>query len=1555
MRPAPRPTRPPFRRTAVRALVATLAALAMLVTPGMATAHPGHGDDPLNETFSALVFSKTAGFRHGDSIEAGIAAIQALGAEHDFEVTATEDAAVFNDQDLARYAVVIWLSTTGDVLNDGQQAAFERYIRAGGGYAGIHAASDTEYDWPWYGGLVGAYFASHPAPQLATVKVEDPAHPSTAGLPVEWEIHDEWYDFRTNPRGNVHVLASLDETTYSGGQMGPEHPISWCHDYDGGRSWYTGMGHGAATFSDPQFLQHLLGGIQSAAGAVPADCAASLTESYEKVVLDDNTSNPMELAIAEDGRVFYIDRNGAVRVVRADGTVVTAGTVPVYTGQEFGMLGLALDPEFTANGRLYLYYSPAGSAAVDRVSRFTVTGDSLDLGSEEVLLEIDVQRQECCHAGGALEFDSQGNLYIATGDITNPFASDGYSPLDERPGRANWDAQRTSANSDNLNGKILRITPQPDGGYTVPDGNLFPPGTAATRAEIFAMGFRNPFTIGIDPATDRLYVADYGPDASATSPTRGPDGRVEWNIVEEPGFYGWPYCVGANTPYHAYNFATGVAGPAFDCGAPVNDSPNNTGIRELPPAIGAELWMGKSTTGVPEIGGSGAAMTSGAYAFDPDLDSARKWPAYFDGKAVLGDWNDGRMFSVQPDETRTRVADVSRMLQGMDFLRPHALKFGPDGALYVIEWGTGFGGGNADSGVYRIDYAKGDRAPVARFTASHTSGPLPLEVAFDSAGSFHPDGLPITVSWDFDGDGVQDSTDPAPTHTYTEAGRFTARLTVTDSEGRSAVSNLDITAGNSAPVIEVNAPVNGGYFEFGDTIAYEVTVTDAEDGQIDCQDVIVQPGLGHDDHSHGYEQYRGCSGIFPLPGDEGHTGANIFGTVTVTYTDQGNGDAPPLTTQEVLVLQPKHREAEHFDTTGRLRSSTAGGDPGVIREPTGDTAGGGQNIGFIEDGDWWAWNPTNLTGIEEIGLRAASPSAGATVEVRTGDPDTGPTVATVQVGATGDWQVYDDFTAPVSGASTTTGPLYFVKTTGQLNVNWVTFIGRGITENERPTVSVSATPVTGIAPLEVAFTAEASDPEGDALEYAWTFGDGGTATGPTAQHTYTQAGSYTARATVTDERGATSSASVAIRVDRPDPVPPCLTGRSDGFDGTELDRDRWTEVVRENQDLAVRDGHLVLPLTATDIYGTGNTGTPNIVLQDLPDGAWEATAKLTLPARRAYQQAGLIVYGDDDNYAKMVLQGRATSAPSAASRIFQFIREEDGDPREVADSNTAALGDGFPDTVWVRFTSDGENLRAYYSADGADFTAMPETKSLAGLDNPRIGLFALANRDDALPATALVDYFHFTPDDTATGPDPSDAFEGTGLDECRWTGVVRPAPDALQVAGGTLRVDTSFGDIYAEADGQPANLVLQPAPEGDWTIETRVDASAFDERYQQAGLLVYADDTTYVKLGFVTTNAPGKRVKRAIELRAEAGDVVLRPRPNARPGPTHGVWHLRLTRTGDTYTGAYSADGTTWTSLAPVTNPALAESTPSFGLFAFGADQTTPKPALFDHFHYSRE
>lgn len=223
-----------------------------------------------------LVFSKTAGFRH-DSIADGIAAIRRLGQENRFAVEASEDASLFREGSLGSYAAVLFLNTTGDVLDAAEQQGLEAFVRSGKGFIGVHSASDTEYGWPWYGALVGAYFRSHPAIQPADIRVSDRVHPSTRSLPAVWGRTDEWYNFQASPRGRVHVLATLDEATYSGGEMGSDHPISWCQFYEGGRSWYTALGHTRESYSEPLFLEHLLGGIRFAAGLPDPDCGRPRT------------------------------------------------------------------------------------------------------------------------------------------------------------------------------------------------------------------------------------------------------------------------------------------------------------------------------------------------------------------------------------------------------------------------------------------------------------------------------------------------------------------------------------------------------------------------------------------------------------------------------------------------------------------------------------------------------------------------------------------------------------------------------------------------------------------------------------------------------------------------------------------------------------------------------------------------------------------------------------------------------------------------------------------------------------------------------------------------------------------------------------------------------------------------------------------------------------------------------------------------------------------------------------------------------------------------------
>lgn len=1022
----------------LRALGAITASIALAL--GL-TSLPAQADEAEQDPFTALIFSKTTGFRH-DSIPYGVALYEALAEEHGFETEHTEDASVFNEDDLARFDAVIWLSTTGDVLDQTQQAAFEGYVRDGGGYVGVHSASDTHYEWEWYGDLVGAYFASHPpGTQDAEVMVNDRAHPSTDMLPASWERHDEWYDFDASPRGDVHVLAGLNESSYEdevdpGGQMGYDHPIAWCQEYDGGRSWYTGGGHTAESYSEAEFADHLLGGLRWAAGDVEGDCGATAWDNFEKVTLaqgEENVGEPMGMAVLPDGRVMHTSRDGQVSLWSPETySTSTLAEVPVYDHDEDGLQGIALDPDFEENGWVYLYYAPvvdgvpAGEAPSDgapedfapyeahnNLSRFQFTdGDSpsLDLESEQVILEVEATRGMCCHVGGDIDFDGDGNLLLSTGDDTSAFGSDGYSPHDERESRnPAFDAQRGAANTNDLRGKLLRVSVNEDGGYDIPEGNLFPPETSdgdLTRPEILAMGLRNPFRFSVDKTDNSVYLADYGPDAPAADPERGPQNTVTWHHITEPVNIGWPYCIGNNAAYNDHDFASGASGEPFDCAAPVNDSPRNTGLEELPPVTPASIWYSYETSEeFPELGeGGGAPMGGPAYHFDPDLESDRKWPEYYDGVPLLYEWSRQWIKQVHLDDDGG-VLDITETVPDIDLANPMDMEFGPDGALYVLEYGSGWFGGSEDSAISRIDYTGSGNSPVAKIGTSTTSGPAPLTVEFTGAESTHPGGLEFDYAWSF-GDGAT-STEADPTHTFTEEGRYNTTLTVTDEEGRSGTATVGITAGNTAPEVAFETPRDGQFFDWGDEIPFEVSVEDAEDGSIgdgiDCAEVQATSSLGHDQHAHPWTQYDGCEGVSVTGTDSGHGhDMNVFWVLQADYTDRGGADSPALSGSDGVKLNPSRMQAQYFADSEGVRS-----------EPTEDPEGGLRHLTGVSSGDWASYDPVNLHGVEQLGFRVASGGAGGAVEARAGAPD-GELLGSVDVPATGGWQEWTDVTMDVT-------------------------------------------------------------------------------------------------------------------------------------------------------------------------------------------------------------------------------------------------------------------------------------------------------------------------------------------------------------------------------------------------------------------------------------------------------------------------------------------------------------------------------------------------------------
>jgi cytochrome c len=365
-----------------------------------------------------------------------------------------------------------------------------------------------------------------------------------------------------------------------------------------------------------------------------------------------------------------------------------------------------------------------------------------------------------------------------------------------------------------------------------------------------------------------------------------------------------------------------------------------------------------------------------------------------------------------------------------------------DGTFYLLTYGDGFFLPNPDAGLVRFSYVKGLRAPIAVLSATPSNGPAPLTVAFSSEGSRDPDPADsIRFEWDLDGDGTIDSIEPNPTFTYTATGVYTARLTVTDSSGRTGSANTTITVGNTAPTVNVTGPVDGGLFAFGDGIPFAVTVTDPEDGAIDCARVEVTFVLGHDSHGHAEETVNGCTGTLPTNAEDVSHGGNVFGVVSASYTDLGGTGAPPLTTVDQANVLQKKQEVEF-----------AVEQSGTNTGPTADT-GGGLQRGGLSNGDWIALNGTyNLVNIDGLTLRTSGgsgPAGTGAVEVHLDAVD-GPILTTVTIAATASPTTYESQTFPITDPG---GPhrifLVFRPVAGGpgnnfFNLNWIEFLGQGV-------------------------------------------------------------------------------------------------------------------------------------------------------------------------------------------------------------------------------------------------------------------------------------------------------------------------------------------------------------------------------------------------------------------------------------------------------------------------------------------------------------------------------
>ncbi|MDP4286122.1 MAG: ThuA domain-containing protein [Bacteroidota bacterium] len=804
-------------------------------------------------TPKVLVFTKTAGYHHS-SIAAGAEAIIKLGKENNFKVDTTSDAEKFTEDNLKQYSAIVFLNTTdtADVLlNNYQENAFQRYIEAGGGFVGIHAATDAGYHWGWYTRLVGANFNGHPEQQQATLHVVDKNNISTKGLPDPWIRKDEWYNFK-NLNKDVHVLLTIDEKSYSGGTNGDYHPMAWYHSYDGGRAWYTELGHTEESYSDSNYLKHILGGIKYAIGE---DLKLNYSNAETPLIPDEDRftktqlvegtfTEPTEMTILPNLDILIAQRRGEIMMYKNDTKKVKqVGFLNVYyktktqANAEDGLLGIQKDPDFAKNHYIYIYYSPFDTS-VNRLSRFTFKNDSIDPKSEKIVLEVITQREMCCHTGGSIAFGQNRLLYVSTGDNTTPFNegnipfdTHSYAPLDDRPGHEHYDDRRSAGNTNDLRGKILRITMNEDGTYSIPDHNLFPKGEAKTRPEIYVMGDRNPYRITVDQKTGFLYWGEVGPDAREDSmETRGPRGYDEFNQARKAGFFGWPFFVGNNYPYRAYDYATGKSGAAFDPARPVNNSRNNTGLEVLPPAQPAYIWYPYGVSkDFPQLGTGGrAAMAGPVYYTDMYPDSTR-YPAYYNGKWFIYEWIRGwiKVVTMKPNGD---FDNMEPFMLHTKFANPSDMEVGPDGRIYVLEYGTTWFAKNPDAGLARIDYNAGNRPPeITSVNVDKTSGDLPLKITA-TVKAKDPDNDKISYEWDL-GKGVKkETTEPKLEYTLTTAGDYAISVEVKDDKGASSKSNpVDVYAGNQAPTVNIKIEGNKTFYFPGKEVKYEVMIEDKDD------------------------------------------------------------------------------------------------------------------------------------------------------------------------------------------------------------------------------------------------------------------------------------------------------------------------------------------------------------------------------------------------------------------------------------------------------------------------------------------------------------------------------------------------------------------------------------------------------------------------------------------------------------------------------------------------------------------------------------------------------
>ncbi|WAC13028.1 PQQ-dependent sugar dehydrogenase [Dyadobacter pollutisoli] len=590
-----------------------------------------------------------------------------------------------------------------------------------------------------------------------------------------------------------------------------------------------------------RFSMNLLLAMLLAAFTIQDEPVKPDESRFTPVVVADNLDEPMVFEVLKDGSAYIAERKGALKKynpsTKTTELIATIAVNTKYTSAEGvvreaeeGLMGLTFDPNFEKNHWIYLYYAhPTEKKHV--LSRWELIDDQLVESSKKDVIAVETQREVCCHTGGGMTWDKAGNLFLTVGNNTGNQQA---AQTDERPGRASWDDQGHAGNTNDLRGKILRIHPQADGSYTIPEGNLYPKGTAKTRPEIYSMGHRNPWRISVDSQTGFVYWGEVGPDAGEDSEI-GPRGYDELNQARKPGNFGWPWFVADDQAFPVFDYGTNKPLAKKDPKNLVNNSPNNTGLEKLFPTAPTFIYYPYGVSEkFPLVGSGSRSATGGPIYHQSDFKNPKRpWPAYYENKWIAADFSRGWIMAISM-KSNGDYESMERVLPSYHPVQPIDIKFGPDGDLYILEYGSNWFRKSDNSRLVRIEYNGGNRKPVVQIATDKKGGSVPFTAKLSSEGTRDFDGDQLKYSWKITSSGAAPQTfqSASPTVTFSKPGVYSATLTVTDSKGAANTESIRIVAGNAPPQVSVNLAGNKTFFFADKPIAYTVDVADKEDGSL---------------------------------------------------------------------------------------------------------------------------------------------------------------------------------------------------------------------------------------------------------------------------------------------------------------------------------------------------------------------------------------------------------------------------------------------------------------------------------------------------------------------------------------------------------------------------------------------------------------------------------------------------------------------------------------------------------------------------------------------------